>query len=96
VRLDRTDLDLGVDEAKAAALGVPAGAARRVARLALSGEETARFRDPDGDDYAVKVRLPMVQADELGPQSAVGPEERLCAHRRRPGRAAGRRSPPRP
>jgi multidrug efflux pump subunit AcrB len=63
VRLDRTDLDLGVDEAKAAALGVPAGAPRRVARLALSGEETGRFRDPDGDDYAVKVRLPMVQAD---------------------------------
>ncbi|WP_233245070.1 efflux RND transporter permease subunit, partial [Caulobacter sp. HMWF009] len=30
---------------------------------ALSGEETARFRDPDGDDYAVKVRLPMEQAD---------------------------------
>ncbi|MFN3321826.1 MAG: hypothetical protein ACK43M_24160, partial [Allorhizobium sp.] len=27
MRLDRTDLDLGVDEAKAAALGVPAGAA---------------------------------------------------------------------
>ena len=63
VRLDRTDLDLGVDEAKAAALGVQAGATRRIARLALSGEETARFRDPDGDDYAVKVRLPMAQAD---------------------------------
>lgn len=59
VRLDRTDLDLGVDEGKAAALGVPAGAPRRAARLALSGEETGRFRDPDGDDYAVKVRLPM-------------------------------------
>jgi multidrug efflux pump subunit AcrB len=63
IRLDRTDLDLGVDEAKAAALGVPAGAPRRIARLALSGEETARFRDPDGDDYAVKVRLPTTQAD---------------------------------
>ncbi len=63
IRLDRTDLDLGIDEAKASALGVPAGAARRAARLALSGEETARFRDPDGDDYAVKVRLPMEQAD---------------------------------
>jgi multidrug efflux pump subunit AcrB len=59
VRLDRTDLDLGVDEGKAAALGVPAGAPRRAARLALSGEETGRFRDPDGDDYAVKVRLPL-------------------------------------
>jgi multidrug efflux pump subunit AcrB len=63
IRLDRTDLDLGVDEAKAAALGVPAGAPRRIARLALSGEETARFRDPDGDDYAVTVRLPMAQVD---------------------------------
>ena len=62
VRLDRTDLDLGVDEAKAAALGVPAGAPRRVVRLALSGEETGRFRDTDGDDYAVKVRLPMAAA----------------------------------
>jgi multidrug efflux pump subunit AcrB len=63
MRLDRTDLDLGVDEAKAAALGVPAGAARRVTRLALSGEEAARFRDPDGDDYAVRVRLPTAQVD---------------------------------
>ena len=57
--VDRTDIDLGLDEAKAAALGVPVGAARRVVRLALTGEEAARFRDADGDDYAVKVRLPM-------------------------------------
>uniref|UniRef100_B0SW12 Acriflavin resistance protein n=1 Tax=Caulobacter sp. (strain K31) TaxID=366602 RepID=B0SW12_CAUSK len=67
VRLDRTDLDLGVDEGKAAALGVPAGAPRRAARLALSGEETGRFRDPDGDDYAVKVRLPMGTTDGAHP-----------------------------
>ena len=59
LRLDRTDLNLGLDEAKAASLGVSAGAARRVVRLALSGEEAARFRDDDGDDYAVKVRLPL-------------------------------------
>lgn len=61
LRLDRTDLDLGIHDDKAAALGVAPGAARRVARLALSGEETARFRDPNGDDYAVKVRLPMTE-----------------------------------
>ncbi len=65
LRLDRTDIDLGVDEAKAAALGVPAGAARRTARLALSGEDTARYRDPDGDDYPVRVRLPMEGRNEL-------------------------------
>jgi len=62
LRLDRTDLDLGLDEGKAAALGVPAGAARRTVRLALSGEDAARFRDADGDDYAVKVRVPMATA----------------------------------
>lgn len=62
LRIDRTDLDLGLDEAKAAALGAPAGSVRRVVRLALSGEEAARFRDDDGDDYAVRVRLPMSQA----------------------------------
>ncbi len=59
LRLDRTDLNLGLDEAKAATLGVSAGAARRIVRLALSGEDAARYRDDDGDDYAVKVRLPL-------------------------------------
>ncbi|WP_397421908.1 efflux RND transporter permease subunit [Phenylobacterium sp.] len=63
--VERTDLNLGVDEGKAAAMGVAAGAPRRLARLALSGEETARFRDPDGDDYAVRVRLPMGERNEL-------------------------------
>lgn len=69
--VDRTDLDLGLDEGKAAALGVPAGAARRLARLALSGEETARFRDPDGDDYPVRVRMPMAGRNELSALSTI-------------------------
>jgi multidrug efflux pump subunit AcrB len=38
---------------------------RRVARLALSGEDTARFRDVDGDDYPVRLRLPMQGRNEL-------------------------------
>jgi multidrug efflux pump subunit AcrB len=59
LRLDRTDIDLGVDTAEAAALGVPAGAERRIARLALAGEPAATFRDDQGDDYPVMVRLPM-------------------------------------
>ncbi|MCA6298810.1 MAG: efflux RND transporter permease subunit [Phenylobacterium sp.] len=59
LRVDRTHLDLGLDEGKAATLGVPTGAARRAIRLALTGEEVARFRDADGDDYPVKVRLAM-------------------------------------
>lgn len=71
LRLDRTDIDLGLDEAKAAALGMPAGAARRTARLALSGEDAARYRDPDGDDYPVRVRLPMGERNELAALSQI-------------------------
>ncbi|WP_423602468.1 efflux RND transporter permease subunit [Sphingomonas sp. MS122] len=65
LRLDRTDLSLGIDDRKAAALGVAAGDARRVTRLALSGEPASRFRDADGDDYPVTVRLPMAARHEL-------------------------------
>lgn len=59
LRIDRTDLALDVDEAKGARLGVVAGAAREVVRLALNGDVSARYRDADGDDYPVKVRLSM-------------------------------------
>jgi multidrug efflux pump subunit AcrB len=65
IRIDRTDLNLGIDEAKAAALGVPAGTSRRIARMALTGEAAARFRDPDGDDYPVSVRLPFKDRNDL-------------------------------
>jgi multidrug efflux pump subunit AcrB len=66
LRLDRTDIDLGVDTAKAAALGVAAGTERRMARLALAGETAATFRDGQGDDYPVTVRLPMQGRNNLG------------------------------
>ena len=66
VRIDRTDLNLGIDADKAAARGIPAGLARRVVRMALSGEDAARFRDADGDDYAVTVRLPLSQTQSGG------------------------------
>ncbi|HYC05071.1 MAG TPA: efflux RND transporter permease subunit [Azospirillaceae bacterium] len=65
MRLDRTDLDLGVDLDKAAVLGVPAGAVDRAVRLALSGERVASFREADGDEFPVTVRLPMGQRHEL-------------------------------
>lgn len=59
LRLDRLDLVLGLDEGAAATLGVPAGSAGSAVRLALSGQEAARIRDGDGDDYPVRVRFPM-------------------------------------
>ena len=57
--VDRIDLDLGVDEAKAGLLNVPPEAIRRTLRLALSGERVASFRDSEGDSYPVRVRLPL-------------------------------------
>jgi multidrug efflux pump subunit AcrB len=65
LRLDRTDLDLGVDTAEAAALGVPVGIERRIARLSLAGESAATLRDDQGDDYPVMVRLPMATRNNL-------------------------------
>ncbi len=67
--VDRIDLDLGVDEAKAGLLNVPPEAIRRTMRLALSGERVAAFRDAEGDSYPVRVRLPLER--EL-PVSALG------------------------
>ncbi|MFV3131766.1 efflux RND transporter permease subunit [Niveispirillum sp. KHB5.9] len=65
LRLDRTDLDLGIDLDKAGVLGVPAGAVDRAVRLSLSGEAVATFRESDGDDYPVTLRLPMEGRHEL-------------------------------
>ncbi|MDE1172398.1 MAG: efflux RND transporter permease subunit [Parvibaculaceae bacterium] len=61
-RLERTDLSLGVQSDKAAALGIPAGAIDRTVHAALQGETVAQFRESDGDEFPVRVRLPM----ELG------------------------------
>jgi multidrug efflux pump subunit AcrB len=58
LRVERTDLSLAVDDARAAALGVPAGALRQSAQIALGGASAALLRDPDGDAYPVTVRLP--------------------------------------
>ncbi|HEY6870037.1 MAG TPA: efflux RND transporter permease subunit, partial [Novosphingobium sp.] len=61
LRVDRTELNLAIDPARAAGLGVPAGAAREAAQLALNGASAAILRDADGDSYPVTVRLPMPQ-----------------------------------
>lgn len=68
VAIDRIDLDMRIDDAKAALLDIPAGAARRAVRLALNGEQAANFRDSEGDSYPVMVRLPL---DKAQPVSAL-------------------------
>ncbi len=59
VAFDRVDLDLGLDEGKAALLGVAPGEARRALRLAISGETASRLHDREGDSWPIVVRLPM-------------------------------------
>jgi multidrug efflux pump subunit AcrB len=59
VRLRRTDLDLGIDTDKAALLGIAPGEADRTIRLAIAGLPVTRFREADGDEYDVTLRLPM-------------------------------------
>ncbi|MBP7952231.1 MAG: efflux RND transporter permease subunit, partial [Sphingorhabdus sp.] len=68
VAIDRIDLDMQIDDAKAALLDIPAGAPRRAIRLALSGEQAGTFRDSEGDSYPVTVRLPL---DNAQPVSAL-------------------------
>jgi multidrug efflux pump subunit AcrB len=68
VSTDRIDLDMRIDDAKAALLDIPAGSPRRTIRLALSGERAGQFRDNEGDSYPVTVRLPL---DTVQPVSAL-------------------------
>lgn len=58
VATDRIDVDLNIDEQKAALLNIAGGAPRRSIRLALNGEIAGNFRDIEGDNYPVVVRLP--------------------------------------
>ena len=58
VDTDKIDLDIGLDEQKAALLNIAAGEPRRAIRLAISGEQAASFRDQEGDNYPVTVRYP--------------------------------------
>ena len=65
---DKIDLNLGLDEKKAALLNIPPGEARRAIQLAIGGERAANFRDEEGDNYPVSVRLPL---DGTQPVSAL-------------------------
>jgi multidrug efflux pump subunit AcrB len=65
VAFDRIDLDIRVDDAKAAMLEVPAGTARRAIRLAISGERAGTFRDEEGDSYPIIVRHPLADTQPI-------------------------------
>ncbi len=56
------DLDMNVNEAEAALLGVAAGSIDQTLRIAVSGAQAAQFRDPVGDSYPIVVRAPREDA----------------------------------
>jgi len=59
MRLSRTDIDLRIDTEKSAMFGVPAIEADRTVRLAVAGLTAGQYREPDGDEYDITLRLPI-------------------------------------
>jgi multidrug efflux pump subunit AcrB len=58
-RVQRTDLNLGIDTEKAGLLGVPALEVNRTVRLAVAGLAAGEFRASNGDEYDITLRLPI-------------------------------------
>ena len=58
LRVKRTDLRVVIDKPKAALLGVAEAEIDRAVRLAFAGIDVGRFRERDGDQYAIQVALP--------------------------------------
>lgn len=58
VRTRRTDLQVKIDRPAAALLGVVDAEIDRAVRLALAGLDVAKFRETDGDEYAIQLALP--------------------------------------
>lgn len=58
LRVQRTDLRVNLDRSAAGLLGVPEVAVDQMTRLAFAGVEATRFREADGDEYPVVLRLP--------------------------------------
>lgn len=58
LRMLRTDLRVNLDRGAAAVLGVAEAAVDQMTRLAFAGLEAGSFRESDGDEYAITLRLP--------------------------------------
>ena len=60
-----TDIRVVINREKAGMLGVPAVEIDRTIRMGLSGISAGRFRDPEGKEYSINVRLPRQDANTL-------------------------------
>jgi len=59
-----TEIQVSVNSEKAGMLGIPAADIGRTIRLALAGVEAGKFRDQDGMEYPIRVRLPHYSGDD--------------------------------
>ncbi|HLO58486.1 MAG TPA: efflux RND transporter permease subunit [Bacteroidales bacterium] len=60
-----TDLQINVNEGKAGIFGVPSVEIDRTIRLALAGIRAGYYREPDGTEHPINVRLPKGDANTL-------------------------------
>lgn len=59
LRTSKTDLHVNINRAKAAMLGVPLVEIDRIVRAGIAGLTVSKYRDPEGDEYNIVVRLPV-------------------------------------
>jgi len=59
-----TDIRVSVNTGKAGMFGVPSAEIDRTIRLALAGITAGKYRDPDGKEYSINVRMPETEPDD--------------------------------
>jgi len=65
LRVPRTNLRLAVDPQKASQLGVPTLAFDQAVRLSVAGIEVGKYKETDGEQYAIVVRTPVGPRPDL-------------------------------
>lgn len=53
-----TELQVSINSEKAGVLGIPVAEIDRTVRIAIAGMEAGKFRDQDGLDYSIRIKLP--------------------------------------
>jgi len=65
LRVSRTNLRLVVDPQKASQLGVPTVAFDQAVRMSVAGIEVGKYKETDGEQYAIVVRTPVGTRPDL-------------------------------
>ncbi len=65
LRTSKTDLHVNINRVKAAMLGVPLVEIDRVVRAGIAGLTVSKYRDSEGEEYNIVVRLPIGEKPEF-------------------------------